>query len=227
LEACGTAHYWARRARALGHQVTLLPAQYVRPYVRRNKTDRTDAEALLEAVRSGGIPPVTVKTVAQQELQALHRVRAEWMATRTARINAMRGFLQEHGLTISRGARTALQTIPRLLADADAPIPPRLRALIARLLADVRALDDDLAALERELTPIADEGPVAQRLLRIPGIGVITATALLARPPIRRQPHRIFSSGQSSAYPSARLISRSRPAPRRPIRSATTRIGMT
>src|SRR5512144_2098460 len=104
LEACGTAHYGARRARDLGHRVSLLPAQYVRPYVRRNKTDRTDAEALLEAVRSGGIVPVAIKSVAQQELQALHRVRAEWMATRTGRINAMRGLLQEHGLTITRGA---------------------------------------------------------------------------------------------------------------------------
>ena len=107
MEACGTAHYWARVARTHDHRVTLLPAQYVRPYVRRNKTDRTDAEALLEAVRSGGIDAVTVKTAEQQELQALHRVRAEWMATRTARLNAMRGFLQEHGVTIPLGARTA------------------------------------------------------------------------------------------------------------------------
>ena len=140
MEACGTAHYWARRARDLGHRVTLLSAQYVRPYVRRTKTDRTDAEALLEAVRSGGIIPVAIKSVAQQELQALHRVRAEWMATRTARINAMRGLLQEHGLTIARGARTALTTIPQLLADADAPIPRRRRAAIARLLGEVRTL---------------------------------------------------------------------------------------
>jgi transposase len=127
MEACGTAHHWARVARAHGHHVTLLPPQYVRPYVRRNKTDRTDAEALLEAVRSGQIAPVTVKTVAQQELLALHRVRAEWMATRTARLNAMRGLLQEHGLSIARGARTALadSEAPRGRGGADSRTPPR------------------------------------------------------------------------------------------------------
>jgi transposase len=102
--------FWARTLQAHGHRVSLLPAQYVRPYVRRNKTDRTDAEALLEAGRSGRITPVTVKTVVQQELLALHRVRDQWMATRTARINALRGFLQElakedvgrHGLPFGR-----------------------------------------------------------------------------------------------------------------------------
>jgi len=180
MEACGTAHHWARAARAHGHRVTLLPAQYVRPYVRRNKTDRTDAEALLEALRSGRIDPVMVKTVAQQELQALHRVRAEWMATRTARINAMRGFLQEHGVAISRGARTALTTIPTLLEDADIPIPPRLRAVLAQLLDDVRVLQVNLDALERDLAAIADTDPTVQRLMTIPGIGLITATALVA-----------------------------------------------
>jgi transposase len=180
MEACGTAHYWARVARTHGHRVTLLPAQYVRPYVRRNKTDRTDAEALLEAVRSGGIDAVTVKTAEQQELQALHRVRAEWMATRTARLNAMRGFLQEHGVTIPLGARTAIATIPRLLADAEAPIPARLRAVLTHVLADVRALDKNLVALERDLAAIADADPVVSRLMTIPGVGVITGTALVA-----------------------------------------------
>lgn len=84
MEARGTAHFWGRTAQSLGHQVSLLPAQYVRPYVRRQKTDRTDAEALLEAMRSGGLQPVTVKTVAQQELLALHRMRQQWLHTRTA-----------------------------------------------------------------------------------------------------------------------------------------------
>ena len=87
MEACGTAHYWGRRCQALGLRVQLLPPQYVRPYVRRNKTDRTDTDAMLEAARCGGMQPVPVKTVEQQTLQALHRVRTQWQAARTARIN--------------------------------------------------------------------------------------------------------------------------------------------
>jgi transposase len=90
MEACGTAHYWGRCAQQHGHQVTLLPAVYVRPYVRRHKTDRADADALLEAIRSGQIPPVPVKTVAQQALVGVHRVRTQWMTARTARINIVR-----------------------------------------------------------------------------------------------------------------------------------------
>jgi len=134
MEACGTSHFWARLAQAQGHRVSLLPPQYVRPYVRRNKTDRTDAEALLEAVRSGRIASVTVKTVLQQELLALHRIRDQWMATRTARINALRGFLQEHGLTLARGARTILARVTFLLDDASAPIPERLRHVLPLLI---------------------------------------------------------------------------------------------
>jgi transposase len=118
METCGTAHHWGRTARGHGHQVTLLPAHYVRPYVRRQKTDRTDADALLDAQRTGRISPVPVKTVAQQELLALHRVRAQWIATRTARINALRGLLQEHGVVLPRGARTAVAAVPTLVEDA-------------------------------------------------------------------------------------------------------------
>src|SRR5580704_7155462 len=112
MEACGTAHYWGRRCQAHNLLVRLLPVQYVRPYVRRNKTDRTDTEALLEAARCGGMQPVPVKTVEQQTLQVLHRVRTQWQAARTARINAMRGILREHGFPIGVGARTALKRIP-------------------------------------------------------------------------------------------------------------------
>ena len=95
MEACGTAHYWGRVAQQHGHRVTLVPPAYVRPYVRRNKTDRADAEAILEATRSGEIPRVPVKRVEQQALVALHRVREQWMTTRTARINVLRGLLRE------------------------------------------------------------------------------------------------------------------------------------
>jgi transposase len=129
MEACGTAHFWGRLAQAAGHRVTLLPAQYVRPYVRRSKTDRTDAAALLEAVRSGQIPAVMLKTVLQQELQAVHRVREQWKATRTARINALRGLLREHGVLLPRGAARAVAMVPSLVEDHAAPIPDRLRQM--------------------------------------------------------------------------------------------------
>ena len=112
MEACGMAHYWGRVAQQHGHRVTLVPPAYVRPYVRRNKTDRADAEAILEAVRSGEMPSVPVKRVEQQALVALHRVREQWMTTRTARINTLRGILREHGLLLPAGARAAVQAVP-------------------------------------------------------------------------------------------------------------------
>lgn len=100
MESYGTAYYWGRRCQVRGLDGRLLPAQYVRPYVRRNKTDRTDTEALLEADRCGGIQAVPVKTVEQQTLQALHRVRTQWQAARTARINVVRGLLREQGVAV-------------------------------------------------------------------------------------------------------------------------------
>jgi transposase len=180
METCGTAHHWGRTTRGHGHQVTLLPAQYVRPYVRRQKTDRTDAGALLDAQRTGRISPVPVKTVAQQELLALHRVRAQWMATRTARMNALRGLLQEHGVILPRGARTAVAAVPTLVEDADAPLPGRVRLVLAHLYDEVRDLEDRIAALERTLADLAADDAVVQRLMGIPGIGLLTATALVA-----------------------------------------------
>ena len=108
MEACGTAHYWGRVAQQHGHRVTLVPAAYVRPYVRRNKTDRADAEAILETVRSGQVPTVPVKRIEQQALVALHRVREQWMTARTARINTLRGILREHGMLLPAGPCAAL-----------------------------------------------------------------------------------------------------------------------
>jgi len=168
MEACGSAHYWARTAQASGHRVTLLPSQYVRPYVRRHKTDRTDAEALLEALRSGNIPHVAVKTVAQQEVLALHRLRAQWMTTRTARLNAMRGLLLEQGIAIARGARTILTEVGRLLADEDPRVPPRLRLVLTTTRDEVRDLEDRVDAVERELATLAADDPVIQRRSRDP-----------------------------------------------------------
>jgi transposase len=179
MEACGTAHYWGRVAQQHGHGVTLVPPAYVRPYVRRNKTDRADAEAILEAVRSGQVPSVPVKRVEQQALVALHRVREQWMSTRTARINTLRGILREHGLLLPAGPRAALQAVPAILDDAERPLPMHLRRVLASVHAEVRAMETRIADLERELRALAAADPVVTRLRTIPGIGLLTATALV------------------------------------------------
>jgi len=179
MEGCGTAHYWGRRCQARDLRVRLLPVQYVRPYVRRNKTDRTDTEALLEANRCGGIQAVPVKTIEQQSLQALHRVRTQWQAARTARINVMRGLLREHGVPIGVGARTALTRIPALLEDSTVPLPALVCATVALLLEEVRALEARIATIDRQLAQVAREHPTARRLQQVPGVGVLTSTALV------------------------------------------------
>jgi transposase len=179
MEACSTAHYWGRCAQRHGHTVTLLPPAYVRPYVRRNKTDRTDAEALLEATRSGQIPSVPIKSVAQQTLVALHRLRDQWMATRTARINTLRGILREQGLLLPAGAGPAVRAIPAIVDDATAPIAESVRRMMSLMHDEIRVLEQHIAALERELRALADADPITTRLREIPGIGLLTATALV------------------------------------------------
>jgi transposase len=179
MEACGTAHYWGRRCQARELRPRLLPVQYVRPYVRRNKTDRTDTEAMLEAARCGEMRPVPVKTVEQQTLQALHRVRTQWQAARTARINVVRGLLREQGLPVPVGARTVLARVAAILEDADVALPDLLRHTVALVVDEIRGLDHRIATIDKQLARVAGEHPVAQRLQQIPGVGVLTATALV------------------------------------------------
>ena len=179
MEACGTAHYWGRQCQARQLRVRLLPGQYVRPYVRRNKTDRTDAEALLETNRCGGVDAVPVKTIEQQTLQVLHRVRTQWQAARTARINAMRGILREHGFPIGVGAQTALKRVPALVDDSTIALPDLVRHMLRSLLEEVRDLEARLASVDQQLALVVRHHPVACRLHHIPGVGVITATALV------------------------------------------------
>ena len=123
MEACGSAHHWARWLNGLGIEVRLLPAAYVRAYVKRNKTDAADACALLEAARCADIVPVRVKSIEQQALQGLHRTRSLWMGTRTSRINALRGFCREFGIVIAQGARLGVEQIGRVLADPHSAVP--------------------------------------------------------------------------------------------------------
>ena len=180
MEACGSAHYWARTFQRQGHTVKLLPPQYVRPYVRRNKTDRADAAALLEADRNSEILPVPVKSEEQQALQGLHRVRGGWMGARTARINSLRGLLREFGVFLPLGPQAAVQGARELLAEADNPIPLALRPALEALLEEIRDLEARIDTLETQLQTQAKTVPNVPLLLTIPGIGLLIATALVA-----------------------------------------------
>ena len=180
MEACGSAHHYGRKFRSLGIDVTLLPAQYVRAYVRRNKTDAADSIALLEAARAPDIRPVRIKSVEPQALQALHRTRSGWMATRTARINTLRGFCREMGLHVPIGARTGLEAMTRALADDQSPIPTLLRGAMNQLLDEIRVLETRIAQLERELAAAASESPACKLLMTVPGVGLLTSTGIAA-----------------------------------------------
>ncbi len=183
MEACSSAHHWGRLCHCLGVVPMLLPSQYVRPYVRRNKTDRSDAEALLEARRCRGIASVPVKTADQQALQSLHRVRTQWQTARTARLNVIRGLLREYGLPLRAGAVTIHRVVPGLLADATTAIPARLRHVLQSLLEEVRELERRVRSIDQQLSDLADADPIARRLQTVPGVGVIVATSLLGSVP--------------------------------------------
>jgi transposase len=179
MEACGTCHFWARKLRDLGHAVVLLPPHLVRPFVRRNKTDRSDAKALVEAYRNGDIHPVPVKTPEQQVLTSLHRLREGWMAQRTARLNALRGLLREQGVFIRMGADEVVPAVWSLIEDADSEVAKPLRALFAEACEEIRQIERRLELVERELAALARQMPAVERLMQIPGIGLIIATALV------------------------------------------------
>lgn len=180
MEACGSAHFWGRRIEGLGHRVKLLPPHQVRPYVRRNKTDRTDAKGLLEASRNEDIHPVPVKTVTQQVITCLHRLRSGWIAERTARLNALRGLLRELGFFIPVGARQVVPAVWSLVEDADCELPDALRPALAEVCQEIRQIEARIRQVERQLEAIADQLPIVAHLLTIPGIGLLTATALFA-----------------------------------------------
>jgi transposase len=181
LEACGSAHHWARELQRFGHTVRLLPAHDVHRYVRRNKTDRTDTKALLEANRNEEISAVPVKTVDQQAIASLHRLRSTWLATRTARLNTLRGLLREFGVTIPVGAHHVIPAVRALLdGDPSTPVPAVLRITLADTCGEIRQLEANIRAVERQLAALAPQLPDVTLLRTVPGIGLLTATALVA-----------------------------------------------
>jgi transposase len=180
MEACSSAHHWARQAQSRGHDVVLVPPHAARPYVLRNKTDRTDAKGLLEAFRNDDLRPVPVKSETQQALAALHRLRSAWVATRTARLNTVRGILREFGVLIPTGAHHVGPHVRALLDDVDAGLPGLLRVALGEAIREIGELEERIRAIERQLATAAEPALVVRQLRTIPGIGVLTATALVA-----------------------------------------------
>jgi transposase len=180
MEACGTAHYWARRIEELGHVVVLLPPQYVRPYVMRNKTDRSDVDGLLEAFRNEQIRPVPIKTVPQQVIATLHRLRSGWLADRVRAINALRGLLRELGFFIPEGRKHVLPDAWEIIQDHRRGLPDALKPSLAALCEEIASLSARIEDVEAQLEALARQIPILARLRSVPGIGLLSATALFA-----------------------------------------------
>jgi transposase len=180
MEACGSAHYWARQIQALGHAVVLLAPHQVRPYVLRNKTDRADAKGLLEAFRNEDFRPVPVKTLAQQALTSIHRLRGGWIGARTAQVNSVRGLLRELGWIIPQGIEKVLPAARAILASTDTEVPEGLRPILSAACEEIDALSARINLAERQLEALSLETPVVAQLRTTPGIGLLTASALVA-----------------------------------------------
>ena len=180
LEACTTAHYWGRELRALGHEVRLMPAQYVKAYVMRNKNDAADAEAICEAVMRPTMRFVPVKTSEQQAAVLLHRGRERLVRQRTGLVNALRAHLAEFGIIAPQGLRNVGKLIAIIRDESDARLPDLARQVLAVLAAQIEQIEAAVAALEKQLMAWHKSNAVSQRLATIPGIGPIIATAIAA-----------------------------------------------
>jgi transposase len=180
MEACGSAHHWGRHIAALGHNVRLLPAHYVKKYVRRNKTDRADAAALIEAARCAEMQAVPIKTVDQQQVLLLHRTREQWKCTRHRYINVLRGTLREFGVFIPLGVAAGAARIGVALADTTNELPAALRPALTEMLAELRVLEDRMERVEHTIATLSRSDERVRQLRDIPGIGLMTSTALRA-----------------------------------------------
>ena len=197
MEACASAHYWARELGALGHEVKLIPPQYVKPYVRGNKNDYNDALAISEAVVRPEMHLVAVKTTDQQDIQALHRLRERRLRDRTALCNQLRGLLAEYGLIFPKGVSTLRRCLPELMEDGENGLSALFRRLLAQGYQQLRELDGHIDIYTRELGHQSQQDEACQRLQTIPGFGPIVASVF----------HSVVGNGE--AYRRGRDVSAS------------------
>jgi len=180
MEACGSAHHWARVLGGLGHQVELLPAVQVRPFVRSHKDDAADARAIWLAAQQSDIRRVPQKSVEQQAVLALHRTRQHWVSVRTATVNSLRGLLYEFGVVLRGGRQAGLKALAEQRAAIDAQLPPTMRTLVDAQLQTLAQIGQRIDALEHEIAALHKQLKGARALIGVPGIGVLGSTALAA-----------------------------------------------
>ena len=180
MEACSGAHFLGRALRAQGHEVRLMPAQYVKPYIKTNKSDYIDAEAIAEAVQRPTMRFVPIKTEEQLDLQATHRVRERWVMRRTAVVNQIRGLLLERGLTLPKGRSHVDHALPEILTDPALRLSGSFRVLLVQLQLELAQLAARIEQMDAVIRQTARENEACQRLTAIPGVGPVTATALVA-----------------------------------------------
>jgi len=194
MEACASAHHWARKLQAMGHTVRLIAPQFVKPYVKTNKNDAADAEAICEAVTRPNMRFVPVKTVEQQSVLSLHRVRQGFVRARTAQANQIRGLLAEFGIVVPKGIGHLERQVPELIEDAENELTGSFRLLIQRLMDQLKELDRQVKELEAQIQAWHRSDETSRRLARVPGIGPLTASALVA------------SVGDAKSFTSARQL---------------------
>lgn len=197
MEACSGAHYWGRELIKLGHRVGIMASRFVAPYRKGGKNDGNDAEAICEAVARPGMRFVPVKSVEQQAVLCLHRIRQGLIKERTALINQLRGLLSEFGLIMPTGRYPAQHYLPQILEDSENGLPMLVRRLLHDLYQRLQGMNEQILAYDRELEHLAKASLASQQLMSVPGVGAITATALLASV---GDPHQFRNGRQFAAW---------------------------
>lgn len=195
MEACGGAHHWGRRIQGVGHRVRLIAPQFVKPFVKGNKTDRNDAQAICEAAQRPSMRFVALKTVAQQQVLALHRMRSALVKTRTARANQVRGLLAEFGVVVAQGLQRLRRQLPELLEDAENGLPPLLREELNLQTQQLGELDAEVHRLTRRIEQQAQADERSGALMQRRGVGPLIASAFAAE---LGDPH-LFNNGRQVA----------------------------
>ena len=180
MESCPGSQYWGRKFQNAGHTVRVIPAQFVKPYLKSNKNDFNDAEAIAEAASRGTMRTVPLKTIDQLEMQAMHRVRQRLIVERTALVNQMRALLLEHGIVIPVGRALFARALPRILEAVDNALSPRMRQLLCRLRQRWLALDDEIDTASVEIHQVAKESELCRLVSTVPGVGPIVSSAMIA-----------------------------------------------